>query len=501
MCPAVGQSIEPSSDGKTLSWLAAILAAIATGALLAACYRPFNLHFLAWIALIPWLVVLPRLSPAKTWLFGIVLGLVFYRIGLDWLLKIAGPIGGATVVVMAVWMGFAFRVARLLMERLGTASMLWVVPMTFTGTEILRCEGLAQLRFSFLGFGYSQSQNLWFAQIASIGGVYFLSLLLVAFNTAVAYGLAQRRLRAWTPALAVIGLILVLGFVSQPSSSPSGRDVTVACVQGEELRYREYLGLAAQATAASPRPDFIVLPEHTIDEMATEKHQMVSGLMELASTHGLYSCVGAHVAPQDDTGCYYDNVAMLVGPPGRIVGTQAKAVPLPFFQDGNPARSHETFDTDRGRVGMYVCYDGLFTDHPRRLAALGAEIILVPVMDPVRWPNQELWQHADMAPLRSIELRRCTVRAASSGISQIIDSAGRVVASRNREQGPGIISATVPMNSQRTLFVQGGYLFATATGLTFLAAVVILTLAQWVAGLRRLCTRRCDHRGEDCQMK
>jgi predicted amidohydrolase len=222
--------------------------------------------------------------------------------------------------------------------------------------------------------------------------------------------------------------------------------------------------------------------------MATEKNQLVSGLIELASTHHVCSCVGAHVPSRREADCDYDNVAMLVGPPGRIVGTQAKAVPLPFFQDGNPARSQATFDTDRGCIGMYVCYDGLFTDHPRRLAALGAELILVPVMDPVRWPNQELWQHADMAPLRSIELRRCTVRAASSGISRIIDPAGRVIASRTREEGQGIISATVPMNSRRTLFVKGGYLFATVTGLAFLATVGILTLAQWVAGLRRLCT-------------
>lgn len=489
---AGGQSVEPAPDHRKPRWLLAILAAMATGALMAACYRPLTLHFLAWIALIPWLVVLPKLSPAKAWLFGIVLGLVFYRIGLDWLLKLAGPIGGATVVVLSVWMGFAFRVARILMDKFGRASMLWAVPMAFTGAEILRCEGLPQLRFAFLGFGYSQSHNLWFAQIASIGGVYSLSLLVVAFNTAVAYALLEHRRRAWTPALGVAGSILVLGFISQPGQNLSGRTVTVACVQGEELRYREYLALAAQAAAASFAPDFIVLPEHTIDEMASERHELVSGLTKLASTHGVYSCVGAHVPAWRNADCHYDNVAMLIGPPGGIVGTQAKAVPLPFFQDGNPARSQVTFETDRGRVGMYVCYDGHFTDHPRRLAALGAELMLVPVMDPVRWPEQELWQHADMAPLRSIELRRSTVRAASSGISQIIDPAGWIVASRKREEGPGIISAMVPMSSVRSPFVKAGYLFATATGLAFLAAIAILTLAQWTAGLRKLCTRSAN---------
>lgn len=116
MHTAGDQVVESKTEPRRFSWLTAFLVAAASGGLMAACFRPLNLHFLAWIALVPWLIALPRLSPAATWLFGIVLGLVFYRIGLDWLIEIAGPIAGATIVVLAVWMGFAFRVARLLME-------------------------------------------------------------------------------------------------------------------------------------------------------------------------------------------------------------------------------------------------------------------------------------------------------------------------------------------------------------------------------------------------
>jgi len=487
MRTAGGQVVESRTEPRRCSWLTAFLVAVASGGLLAACFRPLNLHFLAWIALVPWLMALPRLSPAVTWLFGIVLGLVFYRIGLVWLIEIAGPIAGATIVILAVWMGFAFRVARLLMERFGPASMLWAVPLTFVGAEVLRCEGLPRLRFSFLALGYSQSHHLWVAQIASIGGVYFLSLLLVAANTAVAYGLWQRRRRASIPAVSVAGGILLLGFIYQPRSFAPKDSVTVACVQGEELRYREYLDLAARAASAQPIPAFIILPEHTITETATVEHRMVSGLIELAREHGAYTCVGAHIAPQGSD-CLYDNVAMLIGPAG-IVGTQAKAVPLPFFDDGNPARSQAAFDTAHGRVGMYVCYDGLFTDHPRRLAGFEPRLLLVPVMDPQRWPAQEQWQHADMAPIRSIELRRSTVRAASSGITQIIDPAGRVVAQRTREEGPGTVAALVPLVDQRTLFVRGGYLLAAGIGWGFLLTILMLTLRQWSCGLISLYRR------------
>jgi apolipoprotein N-acyltransferase len=469
-------------------WVKAIVAAIVSGGLMATCYWPLNLHFLAWIAMVPWLVVLPKLSPGKTWLFGTVVGLVFYRIGLHWMFNLAGPLGGATIVVLAVWMGFAFRVARLLMARFGQSAMLWAVPLTFVGQELLRCEGLPQFRFAFLAFGYSQSHNLWIAEIASLGGVYFLSLLIVAINAAIAYGCIDLRPRRWIPAAAVLLLILAMGVVSQPARQVPGGDITVACVQGEDLGNRQYLDLTRQAAEQSPKPGVVVLPEHTIEENADLRHPVLAGLAQLARQYNLYICVGAHVVAPSDAACDYDNVAMLIGPAGQIVGTQAKAAPLPFFTDGNPARSQSAFDTDRGRLGMYVCYDGTFTDVPRHLVGLGAQLILVPVMDPARWPAQECWQHADMAPFRSIELRRCTVRAASSGISQIIDASGRVLAQRTREQGPGVIAATASRNNRPTLFAQGGYLIASAAAWLFLASMITLTLADWIKKMTRLLT-------------
>jgi apolipoprotein N-acyltransferase len=86
-------------------------------------------------------------------------------------------------------------------------------------------------------------------------------------------------------------------------------------------------------------------------------------------------------------------------------------------------------------------------------------------MDADRWPEQERREHAAMAPMRCIELRRCAVRAASSGVSQIIDAAGRVQAFRTKRDGPGLLFGTVFMNDRQTLFVRGGYILAQVRGL------------------------------------
>jgi apolipoprotein N-acyltransferase len=466
-------------------WAWATLAALTSAAVMSACYWPLNLHWLAWVALVPWLVALPGIGAGRAWLFGTVAGLAFYRIGLAWLCTLAGPLGTAAVVVLAVWMGFSFRLAKLLMERFSTWAMVWAVPFTFVGQEVLRCEGLPHYRFAYLAWGYSQSHNLWIAQIASIGGVYFVSFLLIAFNSALAYALIRRKPRNWAVVAAIAGLVILLAYTSQPSVNQPEKQVSVACVQAETSFYPDYIDLTRQALSHADKPVFVVLPEHAIYDYATEQHLLVKALADLASKHRAYICVGAHVRAKQGAPCNFDNVALLIDPQGRIVGRQAKAVPIPFFHDGNPAESQEVIDTPYGRTGTYVCYDATFTDVPRRLVDMGAELLLGPVMDVEDWPAQERWQHADMAPFRSIELRRCAVRAASSGISQIIDTHGRIGRQRTREEGPGIICGPAYFSSERTLFIRGGYMFANAVGLGYLAAIVGLTLANWWSRVAR----------------
>jgi apolipoprotein N-acyltransferase len=474
-----------SAQRPSTTWYWLVLAAILSGALMASCYWPLNLHWLAWLAPVPWLLVLPKVPIPRVWLYGTVVGLVFYRLGLNWLFDLMAPLAVAAVVGLSLLMGFSFRVARLLTDRLGTAAMLWAVPLAFVGQEVLRCEGLSRYRFSFLAWGYSQAHNTWIAQIASIGGVYLLSFLLMAFSVSVAYALLRRRLAACIPAVATAGLVLVLGVFAQPRSHQSLPQISVACVQEESFNYPQFLRLTTQAAQHPSKPRCIVLPEHTITDYAEARLPFVASPMKLARDSSVYICVGAHVRAAQDAACDYDNVALLIGPDGQILTQQRKAVPIPFMYDGNPAQTQATTETPYGHLGTYVCYDGLFTDVPRRLVARRADLILVPVMDPCRWPLQERWQHADMAPFRSIELRRCTVRAASSGISQIIDATGRVLAQRTREDGAGVLYGSVYFTSEQTVFVRGGYLFAVLVGVGFLVLVAALTVVDWITRISK----------------
>ena len=452
---------------------------------MSACYWPLNLHGLAWVALVPWLIVLPRLSVQAAGLAGVLLGLVFYRIGLAWMFGIHSLLAGMTIAVLAVWMALGFYSARLAVERFSATAMIWAVPLAFMGQEILRCEGLPRLRFVFLALGYSQPHHPALAQLASLGGVYFITFLIVLVNAVLALAVAQRTRAAVVQAGLVLAGVAALAFVAQPANTSQVSPVAAACVQAEEATPRTLQDLTRQALEHPLHPKFVVLPEHTIPDYASARNPVVRGLAELAREYGAVICVGAHTAAPQDAVCDYNNVAMLIGPVGSILGEQAKFVPLPFFSEG--CRATELFVSHKplGEVGTFVCYDGLFTDIPRRSIDRGAQLLLVPNMDAARWPDQERWQHADMAPLRSIELGRCAVRANSAGISQIVDQTGRVLARRTRAEGAGVLVANVSLSTQRTVFVRGGYLFAQIVGIAYLLVVLAVIGRDLLQSVRR----------------
>jgi apolipoprotein N-acyltransferase len=488
---------------------APVVAAAATGLLLAACYWPFDLHWLAWIALVPLALALPRMTPRAAWILGGLAGLVYYGIGLMWLPQVYGLLaGGLVIVLLSAWLAFSFRVASALVRRCGPSALLWALPLCFTAQECIRAEGLPLHRFAQLALGYSQFHNLWVAQIASLGGVYFVTFLVVAANAAVACFLMRPGLRSAAPLAAVALAVLTLGLASQPPDYGRLKAVPVAAVQQKSNDYRGLALLAREAVDGPGGAAYVVFPEHTLspaDAVEEAELPLIGELEALSAQTGSYFAIGAHTLPEvpgvargkgrlqaresssfpaswfawAEPRCAFDNVNLLLGPLG-IAGRQLKSVPMPFWPDGNPAAKQETFATPDGRIGLYVCYDEAFSDVMRGLAVKGAGLLLGNIYNGTQWPVQQRMQQAEMTAFRAIELRRCVVRSASSGVSQIIDATGRVQVQRLMSEGPGLLRGTVYFSYEPTFFLRGGFLFPTVVaGAFLLIAAFLLTASRW----------------------
>jgi len=75
------------------------------------------------------------------------------------------------------------------------------------------------------------------------------------------------------------------------------------------------------------------------------------------------------------------NVAVLIGPDGRIIGKYRKVcLPRGEVEAGlAPGKDYPVFETKLGKIGMMVCYDGFFPEPARELSKCGAEVIAWPV--------------------------------------------------------------------------------------------------------------------------
>ena len=125
----------------------------------------------------------------------------------------------------------------------------------------------------------------------------------------------------------------------------------------------------------------------------------------------------------------YYNTAFVIGPDGNDVFSQVKSVPVQFMDDGVPATERHVWDSPWGKIGICICYDVGYARVADDFVQQGARGIIVPTMDATYWGEFERRMlHGRVGPIRAAEYGIPVFGVWSSGISQLIDSSGRIVA-------------------------------------------------------------------------
>ena len=100
---------------------------------------------------------------------------------------------------------------------------------------------------------------------------------------------------------------------------------------------------------------------------------------ETARKHGIWLLPGSMFERRD--GLIY-NTAPVIGPQGEVVARYSKMFPFRPYEEGVAAGdSFVVFDVPGvGRFGVSICYDIWFPETSRTLTAMGAEVLLHPVL-------------------------------------------------------------------------------------------------------------------------
>jgi predicted amidohydrolase len=181
------------------------------------------------------------------------------------------------------------------------------------------------------------------------------------------------------------------GAVLTETEQPTPRKVRLATVHFKPSggktpldNCRQYEPLIAEA--AKQKADLVVLGETlTFVGLGKPYHEIAEAIPgpstdyfgELAKKYNMYLVPG--LLERDGHLVY--NVAVLIGPDGKVIGKYRKTC-LPRGEvDGGiaPGSDYPVFSTRFGKVGLMVCYDGFFPEVARELTNNGAEVIAWPV--------------------------------------------------------------------------------------------------------------------------
>ena len=89
-----------------------------------------------------------------------------------------------------------------------------------------------------------------------------------------------------------------------------------------------------------------------------------------------------------------------------------------------------------GKLGVFICYESIFPDEIRQLAANGAQVFVNISNDGWYGDSGAYAQHLKQARMRAVENDRWLLRDTNTGVTASIDPYGRVVSSHS-PQGPG----------------------------------------------------------------
>jgi apolipoprotein N-acyltransferase len=464
-----------------------LLAAPASGALLAAAFPALDLGPLALVALVPLLLVVETVRPRQAAAFGYLAGLTFFGLHLLWIaqfLSWTGPVawlawGALSAIQAAAFAAFFALVPAT--RRLGLWRLL-VLPAAWAALELLRAHHpIGGFPWGLLALSQHDAGPL--LPLARVVGGFGLAAVIVAVNLAVAFwlravwgggqedsarwrrpeGSGEPRRGApekWAP---LVGLpLLVVGLLGArlavpEAPAPSGPALDVVVVQAglrgghglaqgqttervfdNHVRRTETLALTPGA-----KPDLVVWGEGAADADPLSNPDRQAAVARAAGAAGAPILLGATTRIDQD---HRATEGLLYTPQGQLADRYQKRRLVPFGEfvplggllgrlvpatregvpyDKVPGDRLEPLLIDGVRVGPLICWESAYPGDARQLTRDGSQVLLIMTNNASFGTGAGPRQHLAAGQLRAVETGRTIVQAAVTGISTVIGPTGR----------------------------------------------------------------------------
>jgi apolipoprotein N-acyltransferase len=432
-------------------------------------FLPGAMYF-GFISLVPLLVAVDRKRPRTAFFLAFITFFIYKVLPMHWLSQYGYPALFALITMEGVAYGIAFMIYNFIRGRNNWQDpYLVILPMLISIVEFKQTIG--PWAFPWPLIANSQWANLIFIQSASVWGTIGLSFLLVWINRGVyelflAFPNHQKVfLKKATPLLLVMILNLVYGYgrladnsyingVPHPTTIVQ-RNISTDVIwtsNFNEQAWEEYNRLTQRETNNSVgEPGFVLWPENAVPDLMDSRLPEIQS--EADSTRKAFILGTLTEEPEwanpytdyDQPWYHIYNSVVAVSPDMGITGTYSKIHLVPFGEtipmreylavldypwgDKNlsEGRTINALPTTYGGVGAMICYESFFPQISRKLVLDGAKYLFL--ASNTSWFGESVatWQHSRFDVFRAVENGCFFARAATTGVSSVIDPRGRIL--------------------------------------------------------------------------
>jgi apolipoprotein N-acyltransferase len=484
--------------------------------------------FTVWIAFIPLFFLLDQIQKVRSAVFwSWMTGFLTYLLSALWLTHVT--VLGYLLLCLILSFYFAifggvyksFRVCKNFYGILFLSS-LWVF------LEYLR--SLGPMGFPWFFLGYSQYHHLAFIQIASVGGGYCLSFLIVWVNRAIyelvfysvknhAFGAGGGLPRKCLLALvSCVFMACVYGYgydrLEKSTKKDDAPHIKIALIQGnipQEEKWnpaqakfilKKYEALTLEAL--KEKPDLLVWPETSLPSDLRKDKYLNHRIKKLAYQAGCYLLLGGNDDRIDEEGIV-TNAAFLISPQGEIVDQYDKIHLVPYGEyvpgrkwtpwvgkitigeiDFSPGHIFKVFQMSSFAFSSVICFEDVLVQHVRKFAKAGAQFIVNVTNDAWFGKSQAAEQHLHLSRFSAIANGISLVRATNTGVSAFVSPYGKILQTIHDDRGErveveGIAVREIEVKSLETFYRKWGDIFSWMCGgivLIFLTSSMIKKLAM-----------------------
>lgn len=491
-----------------------------SGILLLLCFPTIDLYFIAWFALVPFLLSLYDKETKQSFLAGVCFGIPYFLGTLYWIYHSINHYGNVSFIVsivivillclyLSVYTGLFALLLSLTIKNTKLPT-LFIAPILWVVLEYLRA--CLFTGFPWSSIGYTQYKFLTCIQIADITGIYGISFLLVAVNGALAdIFLIRRRVKDMPlfPMLqTVIGFSALLVFILitiiygqwKMGKQIPGENIKMSIVQGNieqdnkwDTSYQRsiidtYQDLSHKAAVFSP--DMIIWPETAVPFFFKTDESYTKELIHFQSNLNTWLLFGSILYKGKKEGKpYYSNSAVLLDKTGKIAYEYDKIHLVPFGEyvplqkvlfflnklvfgigDYTGGAQYHIAETSFGSFATVICYEIIFPGLVRKFFTDEGDFIVNITNDAWFGRTTGPYQHFSMAVFRAIENRKPVIRAANTGISGFIDSKGRINSKTKLFQRV-VITRDIKKNTTKSFYTKYGDIFSY---ICFVLSIVLL---------------------------